>query len=63
VERTDRWLLAWGFGYVAVGAASLLIPLHALALGGGALVVGLLASTAAGWTRDGAGRVARPVMA
>jgi MFS family permease len=43
----DRWLYGWTLGYVAVGAASLLIPLYALALGGGPLLVGVLASTAA----------------
>ncbi|WP_336359308.1 MFS transporter [Haladaptatus sp. ZSTT2] len=43
----DRWLYAWGLGYAAVGAASLLIPLYALALGSNALLVGLMASTAA----------------
>lgn len=47
METRDRWLYAWGLGYTAVGAASLLIPLYALALGGSALIVGLLASTAA----------------
>lgn len=36
-----------GLGYVAVGAASLLVPVYALALGAGAFLVGLLASTAA----------------
>ena len=34
-------------GYAAVGAASLLVPLYALAIGGGALLVGLLAAAAA----------------
>lgn len=43
----DRWLYGWALGYVAVGAASLLIPLFALTLGGGPLLVGVLASTAA----------------
>ena len=43
----DRWLSGWALGYVAVGGASLLIPLYALALGGGPLLVGVLASTAA----------------
>ncbi|WP_121821641.1 MFS transporter [Halostella salina] len=44
---TDRWLYGWGLGYAAVGAASLLIPLYALELGAGPLLVGLMASTAA----------------
>jgi MFS family permease len=43
----DRWLYGWALGYAAVGAASLLIPLYALSLGGGAFLVGVLASTAA----------------
>jgi MFS family permease len=34
-------------GYAAVGAASLLLPLYALSLGAGPLLVGLMASTAA----------------
>ncbi|QHS15934.1 MFS transporter [haloarchaeon 3A1-DGR] len=44
---TERWLLAWGTGYAAVGAASLLIPLYAIELGAGAFLVGAMASTAA----------------
>ena len=47
MKRGDRWLVGWGLGYVAVGVASLLIPLYALSLGGGPLLVGVLASTAA----------------
>ncbi len=47
MELSDRWLLAWGLGYVAVGGASLLVPVYALTIGGGAFVVGLLAATAA----------------
>jgi MFS family permease len=43
----DRWLYGWAIGYVSVGAASLLIPLYALSLGGGPLLIGVLASTAA----------------
>jgi MFS family permease len=43
----DRWLYGWALGYAAVGAASLLIPLYALSLGGDAFLVGVLASTAA----------------
>ncbi|MFC4359983.1 MFS transporter [Halobium salinum] len=43
----DRWLVGWGLGYAAVGAASLLLPLYALSLGAGPLLVGLMASTAA----------------
>ena len=47
MDGRDRWLVGWGLGYVAVGTASLLIPLYALGLGGGPLLVGVLASTAA----------------
>jgi MFS family permease len=43
----DRWLYGWSLGYAAVGAASLLVPLYAIELGAGALLVGLLAATAA----------------
>lgn len=43
----DRWLYGWGLGYVAIGAASVLVPVYALALGAGPFLVGLLASTAA----------------
>ncbi len=28
----DRWLYGWALGYASVGAASLLVPLYALAL-------------------------------
>ncbi|GAB3417172.1 hypothetical protein GCM10027435_15580 [Haloparvum alkalitolerans] len=44
---SDRWLYAWGAGYAAVGAASLLLPLYAVSLGAGAAVVGAMAATAA----------------
>ncbi|SEH41566.1 Predicted arabinose efflux permease, MFS family [Halopenitus malekzadehii] len=44
---SERWLLAWGTGYAAVGAASLLLPLYAIELGAGAFLVGAMASTAA----------------
>ena len=43
----DRWLRAWAVGYAAVGGASVLLPLYALSLDGGAFLVGLMASTAA----------------
>ncbi len=46
-DARDRWLYGWGLGYAAVGAASLLVPLYAIALGGDALLVGLLAATSA----------------
>jgi MFS family permease len=44
---TNRWLYGWAIGYAAVGAASLLVPLYVLALDGSALVVGLVAASAA----------------
>lgn len=44
---SDRWLYGWGLGYAAVGAASLLVPLYALQLNASALLVGLIAATAA----------------
>ncbi len=44
---SDDWLYAWGVGYAAVGAASLLVPLYAISLGADAFHVGLMASTAA----------------
>jgi MFS family permease len=44
---TDRWLVAWALAGVALGGASLLVPLYLVALGGGATELGLLAGTAA----------------
>lgn len=44
---SDRWLYGWGLGYAAVGGASLLVPLYAIELGGGAFIVGLIAASAA----------------
>ncbi|MFB6369883.1 MAG: MFS transporter [Haloarculaceae archaeon] len=52
----------WGLGYVPVGGASLLVPVYALALGADAVLVGLLAATAAFAGVPGAilaGRLAR----
>lgn len=45
--NTDRWLVAWALAGVALGGASLLVPLYVVALGGGATALGLLAGTAA----------------
>ena len=45
-HSSDRWLLAWAMGYSAIGAASLIVPLYAIGLGAGPLVVGLLEATA-----------------
>lgn len=47
VTESDRWLVGWGVGYVAVGGASLAVPLYAVELGAGAFVVGLIAASAA----------------
>jgi MFS family permease len=44
---SDAWLYGWALGYAAVGAASLLVPLYAIDLGAGALIVSLVAATAA----------------
>ncbi|MFD1599609.1 MFS transporter [Halobellus rarus] len=44
---SDGWLYGWALGYGAVGAASLLVPLYAIDLGAGALIVSLIAATAA----------------
>ena len=44
---THRWLYAWGLGAVAVGAASLLVPLYVVSLGGTPLDLGLLGAVAA----------------
>lgn len=46
-HASDRWLVAWALGYAAVGAASLLVPLYALALGGGPFIVAIVEATAA----------------
>lgn len=56
-----RWLYAWGLGSVALGAASLLVPLYVVALGGDPVALGLLAGGAALLGTPGAllwGRVA-----
>lgn len=42
----ERWFYAWGAGYAAVGASSVLLPLYAITLGGGALIIGLIAAAA-----------------
>jgi MFS family permease len=47
LRSADAWLYGWGLGYAAVGAASLLVPLYAIDLGAGALLVSLIAATAA----------------
>lgn len=42
-----RWLVAWGIGSIALGAASLLVPLYVVRLGGNAFELGLLGAVAA----------------
>ncbi|WP_435063695.1 MFS transporter [Halobaculum sp. EA56] len=42
-----RWLVAWGLGSVSVGAASLLVPLYVVRLGGDPFELGLLGAVAA----------------
>lgn len=43
----DRWLYAWGLGSVALGGASLIVPLYIVQLGGSAYTLGLLGASAA----------------
>jgi MFS family permease len=43
----DRWLYAWALGSVTAGAASLLVPLYVIQLGGDPVALGVLASSAA----------------
>ncbi|MFC7070976.1 MFS transporter [Halobaculum lipolyticum] len=47
MDRNRRWLVAWGLGYAAVGGASVLVPLYAIALDASLAFVGLIAATAA----------------
>jgi len=42
-----RWLYGWGLGSVALGAASLLVPLFVVSLGGSPFDLGLLGAVAA----------------
>lgn len=42
-----RWLFAWGLGSIAVGTASLLVPLYVVRLGGNPFELGLLGAVAA----------------
>lgn len=58
---SDRWLYAWAFGSVALGAASLLVPLYFVTIGGSTLLLGVLAGVAAAAGAPGAllfGRIA-----
>ncbi|MFC7028409.1 MFS transporter [Halomicroarcula sp. GCM10025710] len=51
---SDRWLYAWGLGSVALGAASLLVPLYFVTIGGNTLLLGVLAGVAAAAGAPGA---------
>lgn len=42
-----RWLFAWGLGSIAAGAASLLVPLYVVSLGGDPFELGLLGAVSA----------------
>lgn len=44
---TPRWLYAWGLGSVALGGASLLLPLYIIELGADPFTLGLLAASSA----------------
>jgi len=44
---SERWLYGWGLGSIALGGASLVVPLYLVDLGGGPVVLGLLAAVAA----------------
>ncbi len=44
---SDRWLYAWGTASIALGCASLIVPLYVVSLGGDPFVLGLLAAVAA----------------
>lgn len=44
---SDRWLYGWGLGSVALGGASLVVPLYVVQLGGSAYTLGILAASAA----------------
>lgn len=46
-QARDRWLVAWALASVAIGGASLLVPLYVVALGAGPLALGGLAAAAA----------------
>ena len=44
---SERWLYGWGLCSIALGGASLVVPLYVVDLGGGPFVLGLLAAVAA----------------
>jgi len=58
---TPRWLYAWALGAMALGAASLLLPLYLIELGADPFLLGVLAASAAAAGAPGAflfGRIA-----
>ncbi|QLG29852.1 MFS transporter (plasmid) [Halorarum halophilum] len=50
----ERWLAAWGLGSVALGGASLLVPLYIVELGANPFMLGILAASAAFISAPGA---------
>lgn len=50
----ERWLAAWGVGSVALGGASLLVPLYIVELGANPFMLGILAASAAFISAPGA---------
>lgn len=44
---SNRWLYAWGIASIALGAASLIVPLYVVTLGGDPFLLGILAAAAA----------------
>lgn len=50
----DRWLTAWALGSVALGGASLLVPLYFVHVDGSAVLLGVLAGVAAAAGAPGA---------
>ncbi|WP_435070035.1 MFS transporter [Haloplanus sp. C73] len=44
---TDRWLYGWGLASIGLGGASLIVPLYVVSLGGGPVMLGILAAAAA----------------
>lgn len=44
---SNRWLYAWGIASIALGGASLIVPLYVVTLGGDPFLLGILAAVAA----------------
>ena len=51
---SDRWLYGWGLASIGLGGASLVVPLYVVELGGGPVVLGVLAAAAAAAAAPGA---------